>query len=163
MTSPGVRFPPPLLFVGGLGGAALLQSRLPVPLWRSGPPMVLLPVAAALIAAGAAWILWGLVTFHRARTAILPNQPASNLVTHGPYRFGRNPMYVGMSSIYWGGTLWMNSGWPIAIFPIVIVLLLALVIRREERYLAHTFGKEYRQYCLDVSRWLSPRGPRTPR
>jgi protein-S-isoprenylcysteine O-methyltransferase Ste14 len=46
--------------------------------------------------------VWGLLVFFRARTAIIPNQPARRLVTSGPYRFSRNPMYVGLSALYVG-------------------------------------------------------------
>lgn len=154
-SSPGVRFPPPLLFAGGLTVAAWLQSRWPLPLWPGPRPTALLVLAYALALAGTAWAGWGLLTFHRAGTAVIPHHPATRLVRNGPYRFGRNPMYLGLSAVYLGFAVWLNSVWSVLLFPIVIALLLRLVIRREERYLAGAFGEEYERYRQHVSRWLS--------
>lgn len=162
LPSPGVRFPPPIIFVAGLATAALLHSRWPLPIWPPARPFVLLLVAYALVLAGLAWMAWGLITFRHARTAIFPNHPATRIVTAGPYRFGRNPMYLGMSAVYWGVALWLNSLWAVLIFPVVIALLFRFVIRREERYLAQAFGVDYERYRGRVPRWLGLRGPTSP-
>jgi protein-S-isoprenylcysteine O-methyltransferase Ste14 len=107
-----------------------------------------------LIVLGALIVSWGLITFARARTAILPMKPASRLVDTGPYRITRNPMYTGMSLIYLGGMLVLNWGWALVVFPLVIFLLYRLVIRREEAYMTAVFGDEYRDYCHRVRRWI---------
>ena len=154
-TSPGVHFPPPFLFVGGVVLAALLQRAWPLPLWRGLRSTIPLVVAYLLIAAGFAWATWGIMTFRRARTAVIPNHPASRLVTWGPYRFGRNPMYLGLTILYCGVAVWMNSLWAFLLLPLVIALLIGLVIRRQERYLTDAFGQAYRDYCGRVPRWIS--------
>lgn len=154
LENPGVRFPPPFLFVGALGLTALLQSRIPLPIWPPGRTTVILISAYALIGAGLLWMLWALITFRRARTTVLPHQAASAFVATGPYRFGRNPMYLGMCGLYLGVTLWLNSVWGILLFPIVIFVLIRFVIQREEAYLSHAFGDEYARFRANVSRWL---------
>lgn len=153
LQSPGVRFPPPLLFVGGLVAG-----------WLLGRFVRALPMAAdgrALDAAGTVFIVlgvglaaWGMITFRLARTAIVPLHPASRIVTNGPYRFTRNPMYTGLTLAYLGISLYMNSVWALLALPIVLALLVRLVVRREEAYLRGAFPDEYGAYQSRVRRWL---------
>ena len=63
-------------------------------------------------------------------------------------------MYVGLSALYWGLALLFNVVWPLVLFPVVVIALFRLVIRREERYLAQAFGDEYVLYGQRVRRWL---------
>jgi protein-S-isoprenylcysteine O-methyltransferase Ste14 len=153
---PGVRFPPPFLFVGGLLLAWLLESKV-ARLRFIGVDASTAPIETAgafMIVLGVLLIAWGMLTFARARTAILPMKSASQLVDHGPYRLTRNPMYTGMSLIYLGTMLVMNWVWALFIFPVVIWLLYRYVISKEERYLEAEFGEEYREYCRKVRRWI---------
>ena len=153
---PGVRFPPPFLFVGGLLLAWLLESKV-ARLRFIGVDASTAPIETAgafMIVLGVLLIAWGMFTFARARTAILPMKSASRLVDHGPYRLTRNPMYTGMSLIYLGTMLVMNWVWALFIFPAVIWLLYRYVISKEERYLEAEFGEEYREYCRKVRRWI---------
>ena len=89
-----------------------------------------------------------MVTFWRARTAIIPHRPASRLVRHGPYRFTRNPMYVGLTGLYTGLALIFNVGWPLVLLPLVLVVLWGVVIQREERYLRAAFGKSTPRFSV---------------
>src|SRR3989449_10916364 len=73
--------------------------------------------------------------FRRAGTTPNPTKPTSALVIWGPYRFTRNPMYVGMATLYVGGTLLLNDLWPLALLPVVIALVQRRVIAKEEAYL----------------------------
>jgi protein-S-isoprenylcysteine O-methyltransferase Ste14 len=155
MSSPGVRFPPPFLFLAGfLSGLAIerwiWRTRLPLDVLR---PLV---VIAAWLGIGAGLLIvgWGIITFVRHGTAIIPHQPASRLVQSGPYAFSRNPMYVGLTSLYVGLALLFNLLWPIVILPLVLVALFYLVIQREERYLTEAFGESYVPYRRRVRRWL---------
>ena len=154
--SPGVRFPPPTIFVvGWLLGWLLEAEVLRLPLGGDGGPRwPLVAGGSALLLAGLVVIAAGLLTFFRARTAIMPHHGASRLVTHGPYRFTRNPMYMGMTLLYAGLALRANMGWPLLLLPLVLLTLVRLVIRREERYLASAFGAEYEAYRQRVRRWL---------
>lgn len=153
LTSPGVRFPPPLLFVAGLAAAWLLERRVrALPFVADGD--LLTTPGAVLVAIGVGVVAWGMVTFRAARTAIIPMHGASRLVEHGPYRFTRNPMYTGLTLAYLGIAAMMNSAWPLLALPIVLALLVRLVIRREEAYLLDAFGEEYSAYRTRVRRWL---------
>jgi protein-S-isoprenylcysteine O-methyltransferase Ste14 len=154
LTNPGVRFPPPLLFVAGFAAAWIVDRRvLPLHLTQTGEGF-LSDVGVVLVVVGLVLMGWGLITFKRARTAIIPYHSASSLVTTGPYRFTRNPMYTGLTIAYVGGALLVNSAWPLILLPEVLVVLLVTVIAREERYLGDAFGSEYAAYCARVRRWL---------
>ena len=96
--SPGVRFPPPTLFVVGFLVALALERWLLSLRFSAGTSPALPLTAWVLIALGMGLIAWAMLTFRRARTAIMPFNPASTIVTSGPYRFSRNPMYVGADS-----------------------------------------------------------------
>ena len=85
---------------------------------------------------------------------MLPSRPAARLVTNGPYRITRYPMYVSLVALYLAVTLLLNSWWPLLFLPIVIFVLGLAVIRREERYLAVAFPEEYAAYSRNVRRWL---------
>ncbi len=149
---PGVKFPPPLLFAGGLALGYLLNRTWPVAwvprgIYRFG-------WGWALIALGLGLGAWGFITFLRARTAILPHHPASRLVYAGPYKFTRNPMYVGLTGVYLGVSTLIDSLWPLLFLPVVLGALYRFVIRREERYLSAEFGTAYDDYRRKVRRWL---------
>ena len=151
---PAVPFPPPLLFVAGFVAGWLLERRWPLGAGPGTDRAAWEVKGATNAAAGLAVMAWGLLTFARHRTAIIPNRPASRLVTGGPYRFTRNPMYVGFVCLYVGGALLTGLWWPLVLLPAVLALLVALVVRREERYLAEAFGAEYAAYRARVRRWL---------
>ena len=149
----GVGFPPPLLYAGGFAVGYGAHRLLPIPLWRTPTTLesVLgwgLLVAGVLLAASAAYL------FRRAGTTPNPTKPTSALVIWGPYRFTRNPMYVGMATLYVGGTLLLNDLWPLALLPVVIALVQRRVIAKEEAYLERTFGDVYRAYKARVRRWI---------
>ena len=154
--NPGVRFPPPFLFALGLGAAWLVEVRVArIPLVRSIASIAVIQSLGLFFAlTGFALMFWGLYTFARVRTGIVPMRAATQIVTHGPYRFTRNPMYTGMATAYFGGALIINSAWAMAILPLVMLALYLLVIKREERYLSSAFPVEYSDYCSRVRRWL---------
>lgn len=152
MSSPGVRFPPPVLFVAGFALGWLLEREVravPLPL----DSVLLEWLGIALASLGLALMAWAMLTFRSARTAILPTHGASALVARGPYTFTRNPMYLGLTLLYLGGSALIDSAWPLLALPIVLALLVRLVIRREEAYLSQAFGADYLAYCARVRRW----------
>ena len=152
---PGVPFPPPFLFAGGLALAWLLESRVRrFPLAGAGEAPELETAGAVLIGIGLVMIFWSMLVFLRARTAIIPIRPASSLVETGLYRISRNPMYTGMAIAYLGAMLVLNWGWALILFPVVIFGLHHFVISREERHLRAVFGDDYVAYCRRVRRWI---------
>jgi protein-S-isoprenylcysteine O-methyltransferase Ste14 len=80
--------------------------------------------------------------------------PTTALVTSGPYRFTRNPMYLGMSFLYIAFAFAFGVIWALAFLPAVIVMVDRFVIAREEPYLEQKFGQSYRAYKARVRRWL---------
>jgi protein-S-isoprenylcysteine O-methyltransferase Ste14 len=154
LANAGVRFPPPFLFViGFLVGWALDRYWYALPLSRFAGS-ALKPLGFAALALGVMLAVWGVITFRRAQTAIVPHHSASQLVTHGPYRFTRNPMYTGLTLQYVGAAALLDSGWPVIVLPLVILILFQTVISREEMYLSDAFGPEYTGYVASVRRWL---------
>jgi protein-S-isoprenylcysteine O-methyltransferase Ste14 len=151
---PNVIVFPPLIPLAGLGLSlvARLVRRAPiVPGWLAGPRKRL---GVTLIAAGFGIAGWGALTFQRADTSVSVHDPATTLVEDGPYRYTRNPIYVGGSAVYTGITLLLNNLWGIVLLPVVITVLQRGVIEREERYLRARFGEAYDAYTERVPRWL---------
>jgi protein-S-isoprenylcysteine O-methyltransferase Ste14 len=145
---------PPVLVGIGLAAGFLLKWLVPIPLV---PPSLEGPVCfagAGLFLLGVAFGGWALATFFRARTSPHPTHPASALVTWGPYRVSRNPMYVGLSAAMAGIALLANTPWVLAAIPPVALALSRLVIDREESYLERKFGEEYRAFLARTRRWL---------
>ena len=148
---PGVVAPPPLiyLFFLVLGLAADFA-------W----PLAVLPRAAqyaagvALIAPALAILAVTVRRFRRAGTSFDVRKPATALITDGPFRFSRNPIYLAMSLAHAGLAVLIDSPWILALLAPALVVMQYGVIRREERYLDRKFGDEYRRYKDTVRRWL---------
>jgi protein-S-isoprenylcysteine O-methyltransferase Ste14 len=117
-------------------------------------PEAVRPFGFALVGAGVALAVWGLVAFHRRHTTHDPFGTATTLVTGGPYRFTRNPMYVGVTSVLLGIAAWRGTlAWafaPAAFFAYVA----SFQVPFEERRLAGWFGAEYADYRGRVRRWV---------
>lgn len=154
---PGVIAPPPLLYLGAflLGLALDWALALPGPLAALEPGSWLrFAVAIGLGLAGAALALPALRGFRRAGTSPEPWLPSTALVVQGPYRYSRNPMYLGMTVLYLGLAVAVDSlGALLLLVPLLLVVRYG-VIGREERYLEARFGEAYRTYRGRVRRWL---------
>lgn len=150
----GVRIFPPFIYAGlfALGYAA--HWFVPLHLWPDGTPPALRAIAWILIAVWLGLSASAVFLFRRAGTTPNPMQPTTAIVVHGPYRFTRNPMYVSLVALYVGGTLFVNSAWPLILLPVVVLLVQRQVIAYEEAYLEAKFGEEYRAYKARVRRWI---------
>ena len=95
-----------------------------------------------------------MLAFWRARTTILPFQEASRFVAVGPYRFTRNPMYVGLAAVSLGVALILRALWAAPFVLGACLFLDRFVIRAEEVHLEARFGDDYRAYQRRVRRWL---------
>jgi protein-S-isoprenylcysteine O-methyltransferase Ste14 len=143
--------PPPLLYVAGLLLGLVLEAFFPIP----SPPFAVVLVTAAVGLVG--WLALdgaAMLLFRRAGTGVAPMRPTTALVTTGPYRFTRNPMYLGMAFLYLGLALALGAIWSLAVLPAVLLAVDRIAIAREERYLEARFGEEYRTYMARVRRWL---------
>ncbi len=147
----GIRVPPPLYYVAGFLVGVALELVFPT----SWPPLGV-RLAATLIAGGAWVALDGaaMVSFRRAGTSMVPMNPITALVTSGPYRLTRNPMYLGMAFLYVAFAFALGVIWALAFLPAVVVIVDRFVIAREEPYLERKFGQAYRDYKVRVRRWL---------
>jgi protein-S-isoprenylcysteine O-methyltransferase Ste14 len=92
--------------------------------------------------------------FGRAGTPVTPSSGTSRLVVVGPYRFSRNPDYVGQALLTAGLALLLGAPWALLALVPALLIVRCGVIGREERYLEHRFGEEYRHYRQQVRRWL---------
>jgi protein-S-isoprenylcysteine O-methyltransferase Ste14 len=147
----GVRIPPPLIYIAGFLVGVALELAFPI----AALPLAI--VLAALIVGVAIWLALdgaAMLQFRRSGTSMVPMKPTTALVTSGPYRFTRNPMYVGMAALYAALALAVGVIWAIAVLPLVLLAIDRLVISREERYLERKFGDKYLQYRRRVRRWL---------
>jgi protein-S-isoprenylcysteine O-methyltransferase Ste14 len=91
--------------------------------------------------------------FHSKNTVILI-KPASTLQTSGVYGISRNPMYVGLTIVYFGITCFIGNWWNIILFPLLFLIVQEYIIKREEKYLEIEFGQQYKEYRRSVRRWL---------
>ncbi len=154
-TTPGVRFPPPLIFLIGLGAGLALEHLLFA--WELVSPSLLLAlrVLAGAFALTAAWLLLSaLGGFRRKGNDPRPWREDTAFVGDGIYRHTRNPMYLGMALVYVAITLAFNSLWPLLTLGPVLFVIRHYVIGREEAYLTQRFGQTYTDYCSKVGRWF---------
>ena len=107
-----------------------------------------------LILAGVVLAFWAQWIFRRGRTTTVPFETPTQLVTHGPYRLTRNPMYVGLTLVYLGVAGARVELWPAALLPLVLVYIHTVVIPVEERRLGEVFGGSYQKYHESVRRWM---------
>jgi len=90
----------------------------------------------------------------RAHTPVDPMKPTTALVTEGPFRYSRNPIYLALTLLYLGGAFLVNALWILLLVVPVLLVIRYGVIAREETYLTQKFGDAYRQYTAQVRRWL---------
>ncbi|HEY1305250.1 MAG TPA: isoprenylcysteine carboxylmethyltransferase family protein [Vicinamibacterales bacterium] len=105
--------------------------------------------------AGVILLLWCVREFYVAgKGTLAPWDPPRHLVVSGPYRYSRNPMYVGVALILigWAITFETRALWLYAFF--VIVAFHLRVVLAEEPWQARTFPREWDQYKSRVPRWL---------
>ena len=107
-----------------------------------------------LIIAGICMSAWGANAFNKAGTPVIPFEQSTTLVTHGLYRYTRNPMYLGMMIILSGTWIFLGSLSPLFIIPVFFLFIQEVFIKHEEPFLENIFGDQYREYKSKVRRWL---------
>ena len=145
--NPRVFVPPPLMLAAFVGVGLLIDG---------GPMATGLVLAAAMIVglAGLGLIASALGLFFRSKTRPEPWRAASFLVAAGPYRFTRNPMYLGMTLVGLAAALASSSAAAALMTLLAALIVDRVVIRREEAYLTRRFGMDYQAYRDKVRRWL---------
>jgi protein-S-isoprenylcysteine O-methyltransferase Ste14 len=104
--------------------------------------------------AGLALLIWAASTFRQAGTEVQTSQPTTRIVAKGPYRYSRNPIYIGMFLGLVGLAIAFNSLWLIVLLVPFYLVIRYGVVAREEAYLERKFGDIYGAYKARVRRWL---------
>ena len=148
-----VRFPPPLVFLGCILLGVVVDYvvvRAPVPVGR-----VMSAIGGlVLLMVGVGFIASARIHFKRTGQSPIPWRPSPELILNGPYRFTRNPMYLGVTLVELGLGLAVNNLW-ISLFAVPALLTVHfMAVLPEERYLSEKFGESYKIYVAQVRRYL---------
>jgi protein-S-isoprenylcysteine O-methyltransferase Ste14 len=142
---------PPVLLVAGIAFGALLGTLLPL---QVAIPAFLRLGGFILLAIGISFDISAIFWMSRARTNILPHKAAGALLTSGPFRVSRNPIYVGNTLALAAMGLSFSNLWYVVAAAIMAILVHHLAILREEAHLAARFGKAWDDYATRTPRWL---------
>ncbi len=151
MRKPYFILPAPLVYAAFLLLAWPLRIMLPLPVTENAWTLFfgwMAIDAGALLMCWTAWLmLWR-------KTTLNPYGKPQHLITEGPFRVTRNPIYIADTLLYIGAALIFADLWAWLFLPVVIVAVTMGVIRHEERLLVQHFGDDYREYMGRVRRWL---------
>lgn len=111
-------------------------------------------VGLALFTLGLLLDFWSFLVLRKHSTTVLPNAKATSLARTGPYRFSRNPIYLGNTLALIGLALALRWGWLLLLVPVTMAAVVWLAIAREENHLEIRFGAAWRDYAAKVRRWL---------
>ncbi len=148
---PNVVVMPPVLVLGTLAGTFVVDAIWPAAFLPLDLQIVL---GGGLFALGLGLLALALREFRRVGTNLPTSRPTLALATGGPYRFTRNPIYVGLCLGYLGIAVAGDSLWAVAgVIPVAVVLHFG-VVKREEAYLEAKFGEPYTRFKAATRRWL---------
>ena len=148
---PNVVVAPPLLVLGALAAAFVVDAGWPAPFLGGGMQYAL---GGAVFALGLGIVATAIREFRRVGTNVPTFRPTLALASGGPYRFTRNPIYVGLCLGHLGVALAGDSLWAVAaVIPVALVLHYGVVLR-EEAFLEGKFGEPYTRYRAATRRWL---------
>ena len=143
---------PPLAWGLAIIAGLTLNWLVPLPFLPADLPAGWLGAMVFVLAV--ALFAWAIVTITRAGSKVPTNRPTTTIVEAGPYRFTRNPVYLGMFLGLIGLAIAFDNLWLlIMLVPFALVIRYA-VVAREEAYLERKFGNIYRGYRSRVQRWL---------
>lgn len=128
-----------------------LEWLVPVPMPE---PELAELVATPFLLVGVLLLAWGMFVFWRKGTPADHTRPTTTLVTTGPFRFSRNPFYVGLLALMVGMSLAYANVWGLLLTVPVAWAIRRYTVRPEEAYLAREFGEEYERYRKSVRRWI---------
>ena len=149
--TPGVVVPPPVHFVFFLALAFAAERFYPTIFLKFRWSV---QVGYGVVGLSFLWLWLVEREFARHRTSSSCSRSSSALIASGPYKFSRNPAYLGFALMIAGLSLAVNSVWMLAAILPACISLSWFVIRKEEAYLNRTFGDEYAAYRRRVRRWI---------
>jgi protein-S-isoprenylcysteine O-methyltransferase Ste14 len=150
---PGVYIPPPLIYVLIFLSSILLQKKFPFSIALFETTLFLI-LGVVFISMGIIILLPALIKFFKTKNTLITIKPANSLQTLGIYSISRNPMYIGLLSIYIGIAFFKGNYWTFMLIPIMIFVVTYFVILKEEKYLDRAFGADYNAYRQKVRRWI---------
>ena len=112
------------------------------------------PGGVLLILFGIALVLWAVRLFGKAGTAIKPFEESTQMIVSGPYRWSRNPIYLGLVFILSGIGLALGTLSPFLVIPAFVWTIQKRFIAHEEAMLEKSFGAAYAEYKKRIRRWL---------
>lgn len=151
---PPVVVRPPILFGGMLVLALILEGLVPVGPGLGGGAGRAVAVGLSIAVLGGALLALAANRFNQAGTNLPTWEPTLALVENGPYRFSRNPIYIGLLLIYFGLATALTSVWALLFLPALLAVVHYGIVLREESYLTKKFGAAYKSYQARVPRWL---------
>jgi protein-S-isoprenylcysteine O-methyltransferase Ste14 len=148
---PRIAIFPPLLMALGFLTTVGLHWLWPLPI-PSKSVAFWIGVVVSVLGVGLA--AWGRITLVKGGTNVSPLKPTTAIVLAGPYRFTRNPLYMGGMTLLLGLSLAIGTWWGFVVIVPVFYILHHCVILREEQYLERKFGDSYVRYRSAVRRYL---------
>ena len=143
---------PPLAWGLAVIAGLALDWLLPLPFLPDDLQKGFLGVSVFVLAL--ALLAWAIVTMTGAGSNVPTNRPTTTIVESGPYRFTRNPIYLGMVLGLIGLGIAFDNLWLLVMLVPFALVIRYGVVAREEAYLERTFSDAYRGYRRRVRRWL---------
>lgn len=142
---------PPVWTLFGIGSVWAL-SRLEPGGWSFGAYHVGLGVL--VLALGLGLMFWAAMRMLRQRTTVMPRREAEALVTDGPFRLSRNPIYLGDLLLLAAAALLLDAPTGLLLVPVLAQVLTRRFIRSEEAMLRARFGAAFEAWSARTRRWL---------
>ena len=148
---PQVEMPPPLLHLGGLLVGYGLDQVMP---WSLPASAAWAPASGVMAISAFTLLVWTVLLFRRHRTTLMPHRAATHLVTGGPFRLSRNPIYLSFALLHLACALSQHSLGMLLTLPVVLYVMDRHVIAAEEAFHAQRFGAQWATYRARTRRWL---------
>ena len=141
---------PPLWTLAAIGCGVLLHSIIPVSIQF---PMIV-NIGIIICMMSFSLMIWCAATLYFSKTPMLPHNDAESLVTHGPYRWSRNPIYLADLILVASSALMFQTLWPILFVPVLYVILRIRFVIPEEEMLKVHFPEAFRVWSENTRRWI---------
>jgi protein-S-isoprenylcysteine O-methyltransferase Ste14 len=143
---------PPIAWALAVLAGLVLQWIVAMPFMPASVPAGW--IGGVVFVAALTLVAWAIITITRAGSNVPTNMPTTTIVETGPYRFTRNPIYLGMCLGLVGLAVAFNNLWLFGTLAPFALVIRYGVVAREEAYLERKFGDAYRHYRTRVRRWL---------
>ncbi len=149
--NPGVKLPPPISFLGlgliGVGMEYVIPLSIGIDSWANylGGGVIIVSILS---------IMFMFKLYKRYETEIEPWKTTSKIITTGPYKYSRNPVYIFFCGVPIGLGIAFNTYWALFAFIPALIIVYYTAVKKEEKYLETKFGQEYLDYKAKVRRWL---------